>query len=127
MFKKDLQSWFESHPAISVRQFGIECGYPGGGRFRIWIKQPAMDGELVSDTILKKILPILKNYGFHNYRFSIEELESKSKETLEISRSTIIKMKRAMKNYIDGKQPDFDIHIENAKRTAEIIDQFLNN
>jgi hypothetical protein len=64
MLKSELQGWFESHPAISIRQFAIECGYSDGGRFRKYMRTPAIAGELVSNTILKKIEVQLKHYGF---------------------------------------------------------------
>ena len=64
MLKSDLQKWFESRPAISVRQFGIECGYVDGQYFRVYIKKPAEPGEIVSKTVLSKIEPMLKHYGF---------------------------------------------------------------
>lgn len=64
MLKKDLQGWFKSHPAISIRQFGIECGYADGGRFRRWIKEKASKNEEVSEQLKSKILPVLKKYGY---------------------------------------------------------------
>jgi hypothetical protein len=64
MLKSDLQGWFESHPAISPRQFAIEAGWPNGGHFQRWIKKPAEQGEVVSAKIFGKIKPVLKKYGY---------------------------------------------------------------
>lgn len=62
VLKKDLQQWFVDHPAISIRQFGIEAGWSDGGRFRRYMKDNPYKGELVPLSMMNRISATLKKY-----------------------------------------------------------------
>ena len=66
MRKRDLQGWFDSHPAISIRQFAIECGFSQqGSYFEKWLKTPPkIMGERVATKMYRQIKPVLLRYGW---------------------------------------------------------------
>lgn len=57
----ELKKFLADRPALSVRQLGIEAGYQDGKYLRQVLYQ---DRETVPPLMEKKLLPILKKYGW---------------------------------------------------------------
>lgn len=78
MKKKHLKKWFDLHPAISIRQIGVEAGYKNGQYFSQYMKKGnkknmncphcgeslnKTDEAVVPSVLWAKIFPVLRKYG----------------------------------------------------------------